>query len=161
MPDDLTGDEIDQETDDQDSQLVRDLRKQIKERSKAATTLEEELKALRAEKRESVLSKAFEAKGISPKAAKLYPADAEATEEAVSAWLSDFGEVLGVQKAADESSTVDESTAEQMRAVARVTATAPEAPGSTIEDFQARLNKLDPKDPAFLDRLEELYTSAG
>lgn len=71
------------------SQLVKDLRKQL-------NAAQKELKQFRTEKRSTTVSDVLSKRGINPKVAALIPADVEPTQEAVTAWLDEFGDVFGV-----------------------------------------------------------------
>lgn len=102
----------DQDDDDDDAQvddstLLRQLRKQLKEAQKANTERDAELATLRGVTRERSLSEVLSQKGLNSKVAKLYPGDAEATSEAVEAWLSEYGDVFGLQTEAPADSNVD------------------------------------------------------
>lgn len=122
-------DEQDDDNEDEfvdETTLLRQLRKQLKDAQKRDAEREAELAQLRGQNRERSLSEVLSTKGLSSKVAKLYPKDAEATPEAVDAWLSEYGDVFGVQAEQPAQTAVDEDsiTAHQRIAgVAQNTAT--------------------------------------
>lgn len=90
--------------------LLRQLRKQLKEAQKRDAERETELAQLRGQTRERSLSEVLAAKGLHLKVAKLYPKDAEATPEAVDTWLSEYGDVFGLQAEEPAQSAVDQDS---------------------------------------------------
>lgn len=89
--DDLTQD------DDRDNDLVRQLRKALKEVTKERDALKGEVSTLRSEKRAATVEKVLKDKGVNTKVAKLMPADLDPTDEAVSAWLEEWADVFNIQ----------------------------------------------------------------
>lgn len=91
-------DEFDNLTQDDhnDSDLVKQLRKQLREATKAKADLEKEVGSFRAEKRSTTIADVLKAKGVNPKVAKLIPTDLEPSDEAVAGWLEEWGDVFGV-----------------------------------------------------------------
>lgn len=81
---------------DDDSQLVKDLRAQIRKLSGEKKALEAENNEFKATQRSSSVADILKSKSINPKVAKLIPADVEATEESVTKWLEEWGDVFGV-----------------------------------------------------------------
>lgn len=90
------------------SKLVRDLRRQLKELSRENASLKEVNGTLSVKDRQRTLSDALTAKGLSEKAAKFYPADAELTPEAIDAWVSDNADIFGTVKPANEAPTSED-----------------------------------------------------
>lgn len=96
-------DEYDDVFDDDDgvqqgSNLVRDLRKQLREKSKNEKTLNDQLAAAQGQLRENAVSTVLKDKGVSPKVAKLIPSDVDPTPEAVEKWLGEFGDVFNIKR---------------------------------------------------------------
>lgn len=92
--------EVDEDEDEEyvdETTLLRQLRKQLKDAQKRDAEREAELARLRGADRERSLSEVLAAKGLNSKVAKLYPKDAEATPEAVDTWLSEYGDVFGAK----------------------------------------------------------------
>lgn len=78
--------------------LIRDLRKQIKEKSKEDQDVRKELDQLRAERRKSSVSEVLEGKGVDQRYARFVLAEVDdPTEEAVAKWLDDNAELVGYQ----------------------------------------------------------------
>ena len=99
-----------------DSNLVRDLRKQLKEAQAQSKTLQEELAGLKGAARERTVTEVLKSKGLPEKVAKLIPNDVEG-EEAVTEWLQEFGEVFGVRTSdgSVEGSSVPREAAQDLR----------------------------------------------
>lgn len=91
----------------EDSKLVKDLRRQLKEKSKREDELASQLKQLSDRDRSRTLTEALTAKGLSVKAAKFYPADADLTDEAIASWITDNADVFGVKTTTDETPETD------------------------------------------------------
>lgn len=81
--------------DENDSDLVKDLRKQLKEHNKALKEAQESLGSLSARDRERTLADVLAESKASPKLAKFFPSDKDATEETVKAWLVENADVFG------------------------------------------------------------------
>jgi hypothetical protein len=80
-----------------DSAGIKNLRTQFKALKDQLAARDAELSLIRNERRTETVSELLRSKGVPEKALKLYPKDAEATEEAVSAWVAEFGEAFGIQ----------------------------------------------------------------
>lgn len=85
----------------EDTQLVRDLRKQLREASKTIKEQAAKIEASAARDRAATVADILKGKGVNPKAANLIPSDLEASEEAISGWLAEYGEVLNIAPAGD------------------------------------------------------------
>jgi Xaa-Pro aminopeptidase len=138
---------------DADTELVRTLRKALrdaeKERKDLQTQLAERTKADRTRNLADVLKE----KGLSEKVAKLYPGDAEPTAEAVDAWLAEYGDVFGIEQ---PGTAADAETVTAAQRIANASAGAPPAhtatdisslmaeikSAKTPEEYQAALAKL-------------------
>lgn len=81
---------------DNDSDLVRSLRKQLREASKARDAAVKEVETFRATSRQSELSKLLaDARVLNPeKAVRFVPADLEVSKEAIEQWLKGDGDVF-------------------------------------------------------------------
>jgi len=109
------------EYDDEDDDLTTDGGDVVKQLRKVNRTLEKRLKELEVEAnglknqtRQRTVKDVLSAKGINPKVAAFIPQDIDTTEEAVSAWLAEYGDVFGVQAPADEKAK-DPANAAQRR----------------------------------------------
>lgn len=89
------------EDQESDSNLVRDLRHQIREANKHITAITADLGTARKENRDSTIGKMLVTHGITDekklsKVVKLIPADIEATEKGLKSWIDEFGDVFGI-----------------------------------------------------------------
>ena len=134
-----------------DSNLVKDLRKQLKEAQAAAREATEELSVLKSAKREATVTEFLKAKGVNPKAAKFIPTDLE-DEESWSTWLEENGDVFGGQSS--ESSKAGVST-EAADATRRANALQERSVSpDKVADIQARIenaNSVDELNSAMSD----------
>lgn len=101
--------------DTEESNLVKDLRKQLKDAQQRAKSAEEELVGVKSQVRERSLADVLSSKGVNPKVAKFIPADVEG-EEAVNSWLEENGELFGAAPQSNESAVSDETRSEMQRA---------------------------------------------
>lgn len=102
--------EID-ETELEESSLVKHLRKEIAERDRILKTKDAELDQVRTVSRNATLSDILKGKNIPEKVARFFPSDVEPTPESVSEWLAGDGDVFvpaGVDAADAESTEVTE-----------------------------------------------------
>lgn len=131
--------------DENDSNLVKRLRAEIKERDKTLSekdaTLaerEKELSNLRPQVRLTTVRDVLGDLKVNPKVAKLIPSDVEPTKEAVSAWLGEYGDVLGIKR--------EETT---------------EAPPAETPAEQVGVPAIDPATAAQWERIQSQESSAG
>jgi hypothetical protein len=80
------------------TELVKQLRNQLKAQTKANNEALEELKGFRQEQRTQKLASKLTEKGLNAKVAKLVPQDVED----VDAWLTEYGDVFGIKQAETE-----------------------------------------------------------
>lgn len=92
-------DEFDDDLSGHDTDLVKQLRKQLRDKDKELTTLKDELGTLRTQTRTASLSELLEAKGVNPKAAKFYPSDLAVDEESLAKWLEGDGDLFAATSA--------------------------------------------------------------
>jgi len=150
---DIWDDDID--TDDE-SELVRQLRKVIKDGKAKNEEYANELKTLRPTVRKTQLSDTLAKLGIkNPKIASLVPADIEPTEDSVKAWVDEYGDVFGVSASEgstqsagesnppvqDSSTEVDDASAQQWQRIqsqsSQSGATTPDAESAQLAMLQA------------------------
>lgn len=99
-----------------DDNLVRQLRKQLREAEKRAKAIESELGEYRSRQRVDSIKAVLNERGLNPKVAELIPADIEANPESVSLWLDKYGEVFGIPQG-DQPQTPDTSALKQINQV--------------------------------------------
>lgn len=127
-----------------DSDLLKSLRKQLREEKAERAREREELNALRTVNRTRTLSEVLAAKNLPKKVAALYPETAEATPEAVDAWLTEFGEVFGVEPAPQAEPNVDAETQAAHERIAAAPGGATQNP--RVTEQMAALNAATTKD---------------
>jgi hypothetical protein len=97
-----------------DSSVLRDLRKANSAKEKRIKELEESLSQIQKTNRETSIKTLLESRELNPKIAALIPESVEPTEEAVSGWLSDYGDVFGVTAAEPEATPPSVAAMRQM-----------------------------------------------
>lgn len=119
--------------DDDDSNLVKDLRKQLEAAKKAQATAEATAAELKGAVRQRTLAEVLTSKGVNAKVAALIPTDVEG-DEAVGKWLDDYADVFGITVAAP--AAVDGE--DDMRSVQSATSTGNAAiPGREAAEEQS------------------------
>lgn len=78
-----------------DTQLVKDLRAQIKALTAKHAAAEAEIATFKTQARSTSIADILKARGAKPAIAKFISDDIEATDEAITKWLEDNGEVFG------------------------------------------------------------------
>jgi predicted RNase H-like nuclease (RuvC/YqgF family) len=91
---------LDEDNEPQD--VVKQLRKVNRTLEKRMKELEAEANTLKSQTRQRTVKDVLTAKGINPKVAAFIPQDIEITEEAVSNWLNEYGDVFGVKQESKE-----------------------------------------------------------
>jgi len=110
------------EYDDEDDDLGNEPQDVVKQLRKVNRTLEKRLKeleieadTLKVQTRQRTVKDVLSAKGINPKVAAFIPKDIDTTEEAVSAWLAEYGDVFGVQQSTEETQAKETASDAQRR----------------------------------------------
>ena len=91
--------------------LVKQLRKANKQKEKELAELKAQFEGLSKAQRERAIKDTLEARGVNSKIAKFIPSDIDPTEESLSKWLDDNGDVFGYQAPESNQSTVDPAQA--------------------------------------------------
>lgn len=143
-------DYLDDDFDGNESDLVKQLRKQLRDKDKRLSEIETQFTELRNSARRDSLSKVLQAHGAKPGLARFFPADSDPTEENVLAWLKEEGDLFGWTPPAaeqpQESAPVDEAEA-QLRASYERVANTERAADAVAPDAGAQTR-------AFLDSLD-------
>lgn len=141
--------ETDEEEDDDftpsfesDTDLVRKLRKDLKQAQKRNKELEGSLGELSKAQRERIIKDAFASKGVNPKIASFVPQDIDASEEAVTQWLENYADVFGIK--IEEKPAVSEHDIQSMQRMNNVL-TGAEAPGAS-DDLANRIANAGSED---------------
>jgi len=129
----------DEEFDEDDSNVVKQLRKVNRELEKRSKELESELQQIREQSRSRNLADVLAKKGLNPKVAKLIPNDVESSEEAIDQWIAEYGDVFGIEQSTESStqSTVDPSVVASQQRINNVVSSS-QAPAGE-EDMIARI----------------------
>ena len=91
--------------------LVKQLRKANKQKDKELADLKAQFGDISKAQRERAVKDVLEARGVNSKIAKFIPSDIDPTEESLSKWLDDNGDVFGYQAAESNQSVVDPAQA--------------------------------------------------
>jgi len=105
--------EYDDEDDDTTTDVVGQLRKVNRALEKRAKELEQELSGLKKEleqelsglktqTRQRTVKDVLQAKGLNPKIAAFIPQDIDSSEEAITNWVNEYGDVFGIQTPSEE-----------------------------------------------------------
>lgn len=128
---------------DEGTDLVRDLRAQIKalksERDKAA----QEAADFRMKARQSTVQELLQARGVKPGIAKFIPEDIEGTD-AVNAWLEENAELFGVTLDPGADALADAETAQESGRLQALGSAA--VPPGKVSDLTARLEAAQSND---------------
>ena len=114
--DDLTPQESNQSND-----LVKQLRKAAKQKDKELQELREKFEGLSKAQRERAIKDVLESRGVNGKIAKFIPSDLDPTEESLSKWLDDNGDVFGFQPTESNQPVVDPAQAAAYKRMNSVT----------------------------------------
>lgn len=91
--------------------LVKQLRKANKAKEKELADLKAQFEGVSKAQRERNIKDVLESRGVNSKIAKFIPSDLDPTEESLSKWLDDNGDVFGLQAAESNQSVVDPAQA--------------------------------------------------
>ena len=95
----------------QSNDLVKQLRKAAKQKDKELQELREKFDGLSKAQRERAIKDVLEARGVNKKISAFIPQDIDPTEESLSKWLDDYGDVFGIQAQESNQNTVDPAQA--------------------------------------------------
>lgn len=137
-----------------DSNLVKKLRSKIDELAARAKELETENQSLKGQSRKQTLSSALTTRGYPAKIAAFIPADIEPTDEAIDAWLAEYGDVFGgavnqsTQEQANQQAPVVVASAADAEAYRRMNAVeaGAEVPANISGDILAQINAAESMD---------------
>ena len=104
-------DDDDDFTQESNNDLVKQLRKQLKQRDKELNEFKSQFENLSKAQRERAIKDALESRGVNGKVAKFIPQDLDPTEESLSKWLEDNADVFGFQVEDKSQPAVDPATA--------------------------------------------------
>lgn len=108
---DLEDDDEDTTTVDTSNDLVKQLRKANKQKEKELAELKSQFENLSKAQRDRAIKDVLEARGVNKKISAFIPSDIDPTEESLSKWLDDYGDVFGLQAAETSKPAVDPAQA--------------------------------------------------
>lgn len=147
MSDDLYNDVYDDDYGQESAQQAggpKALREAYEKEKEARKALEDRLAKIEQKNQTDELATALEGKGVNPKAAKLALSQG-VTPDKLDDWLAEWGDVFGVESAAEQSGGgVDETTKQQLQAVSgSPTGTIPVTTGDVAQQLGAIDNEED------------------
>jgi len=87
--------------------LVKQLRKQLKQKEKELSEFNSKLGELSKAQRERAVKDVLESRGVNSKIAKFIPSDLDPTEESLSKWLDENSDVFGFESTESNQPVVD------------------------------------------------------
>ena len=124
-----------------ESDLLKQLRKELKNKSKMLSEMEGQLSSIKTEQRHNVIKSVLESKGVSPKIAKFIPQDIDASPEALDTWIQENADVFGLTVQTPSKSEPDLA---MLRQIDAVTANAQSPAG--MDDIMFRLQNAQTAD---------------
>jgi hypothetical protein len=95
----------------QSNDLVKQLRKAAKQKDKELAELRAQFDGVSKAQRERAIKDVLEARGVNKKISAFIPQDIDPTEESLSKWLDDYGDVFGIQAQESNQNVVDPAQA--------------------------------------------------
>jgi len=124
--------------DNEPQDVVKQLRKVNRTLEKRLKEIEAEATTLKNQTRQRTVKDVLTAKGINPKVAAFIPQDIEISEEAVSNWLNEYGDVFGVQQESEKGESQAQNPALQaQKRINEVVSTG--TPPGVDEDAMAKI----------------------
>ena len=105
---------------DNGNDLVKQLRKAAKQKDKELAELRAQFEGISKAQRERSIKDVLESRGVNSKIAKFIPSDVDSTEESLSKWLDDNGDVFGFSTESNQS-VVDPAQASAYKRMNNVT----------------------------------------
>jgi hypothetical protein len=139
---DFEDEQTSQRNSDNPTDLVKQLRKQLRMEQKKAKELEARVNEFSSKQREEVIKNVLAERGVNPKVAKLIPADVDATNEsALNEWLEEFGDAFGIQQ------TESSESYDGLKKINSATSTA--ASPTTENDFERLLEQASTEEDLY------------
>jgi hypothetical protein len=125
---------------EQETDLVKKLRRDNKVLQKRNKELESSYSELSKAQRERIINDALASKGVNSKIAKFIPSDIEASQDAINSWLESNADIFGIAKAESKSAATQQDI-QSMNKIENVTSNldAPSASG----DFERLLSEAN------------------
>lgn len=110
-------DEVTTESND----VVKQLRKANKQKEKELADLKSQFETLNKQQRERAIKDVLEARGVNKKISAFIPQDLDPTEESLSKWLDDNGDVFGLDTTESNQPVVDQATQDAYQKMNKLT----------------------------------------
>jgi hypothetical protein len=110
-------DEVTTESND----VVKQLRKANKQKEKELADLKSQFESLNKQQRERTIKDVLEARGVNKKISAFIPQDLDPTEESLSKWLDDYGDVFGLETTESNQPVVDQATQDAYQKMNKLT----------------------------------------
>jgi hypothetical protein len=134
--------------------LVKQLRKANKQKEKELAELKAQFEGVSKAQRERNIKDVLESRGVNSKIAKFIPSDLDPTEESLSKWLDDNGDVFGYQATESNQTVVDPAQAAAYKRMNDTTGQA-QTPDSS-DDILRKLMSANSK-----EELDEVIRMSG
>ena len=134
--------------------LVKQLRKANKQKEKELAELKAQFEGVSKAQRERNIKDVLESRGVNSKIAKFIPSDLDPTEESLSKWLDDNGDVFGFQTTESNQTVVDPAQAAAYKRMNDATGQA-QTPDSS-DDILRKLMSANSK-----EELDEVIRMSG
>jgi len=134
--------------------LVKQLRKANKQKEKELAELKAQFEGVSKAQRERNIKDVLESRGVNSKIAKFIPSDLDPTEESLSKWLDDNGDVFGYQTTESNQPVVDPAQAAAYNRMNNATGQA-QTPDSS-DDILRKLMSANSK-----EELDEVIRMSG
>ena len=112
----------DDDLDTNDGNAMKELRKAYKKLQAEKKELAEQLDSMQSSIRERSVKDVIASKGLPEKVAALIPKDATTSEE-VENWLSEYGEIFGIQETSEATSEPTTALSPEMQSLSRIAET--------------------------------------
>ena len=113
-------DDEDEET-TESNDVVKQLRKANKQKEKELADLKSQFETLNKQQRERAIKDVLEARGVNKKISAFIPQDLDPTEESLSKWLDDNGDVFGLDTTESSQPVVDQATQDAYQKMNKLT----------------------------------------
>jgi len=110
-------DEVTTESND----VVKQLRKANKQKEKELSDLKSQFETLNKQQRERAIKDVLEARGVNKKISAFIPQDLDPTEESLSKWLDENGDVFGLDTTESNQPVVDQATQDAYQKMNKLT----------------------------------------
>jgi molybdopterin biosynthesis enzyme MoaB len=139
---------------DTSNDLVKQLRKATKQKDKELAELRAQFENVSKAQRERSIKDVLESRGVNSKIAKFIPSDVDSTEESLSKWLDENGDVFGFTATESNQPVVDPAQAAAYKKMNNVTeqGLTPDA----SDDIMRRLMSANSK-----EELDEVIRQSG